>query len=83
MFATKNRTTSKVHLKRLLVSGIINDTNFYYFYAERKQEPVFVKCDFWVCKPHSIPITGGVLDKQHEQKFIKKEPTFVFPCSST
>lgn len=26
------------------VSGIINDTNFYYFYAERKQEPV---CKMW------------------------------------
>ena len=41
---------------------------------------LFVKCDFWVCKPHSIPITGGVLDKQHEQKFIKrkKKPIFVF-----
>ena len=41
--------------------------------ASLLKEPDF-KCDFWVCKLHSIPITGGVLDKQHEQKFIKKEP---------
>ena len=41
------------------------------------KQPDF-KCDFWVCKLHSIPITGGVLDKQHEQKFIKKEPLLWF-----
>ena len=45
--------------------------------ASLLKEPDF-KCDFWVCKLHSIPITGGVLDKQHEQKFIKKEPLLWF-----